>query len=199
MSVAEIAMMSLVLYAGSGQFVVAGMLHSGALAGAIVLSVFFVNLRHLLMSTYLAPKFGHLRRAKCFAVGALLTDETFGVASAAAQGRSRIAFDWMCGLNLSAYLNWFVGNIAGAMAVGLIPESALDSLRFALVAMFIGLIALQILPAEHRGIQSAAALFAMALLVPATALIGGEFAVVAAASLASLIALVLLRWKSEPK
>ncbi len=57
MSEAEIVLMSLLLYAGSAQFVVAGMLLSGALGVTIVLSVFFVNLRHLLMSAYLAPFF----------------------------------------------------------------------------------------------------------------------------------------------
>ena len=42
-----IVLMSLLVFAGSGQFVIVGMLAAGASAAAIIITVFFVNLRHL--------------------------------------------------------------------------------------------------------------------------------------------------------
>jgi len=199
MSVAEIALMSLVLYAGSAQFVVAGMLSSGALAGAIVVSVFFVNLRHLLMSTWIAPHFRELGAVRSFAVGALLTDETFGVASTSAGGGNRLTFPWMMGLNIAAYVNWLAGNVLGALAAGFIPVAAAQSLSFALVAMFIGLVVIQISAAPRKGVQVCAALAAGLLVFPASALAGPEFSVVIAASVAALAAMLVLKWTSATR
>ncbi len=50
LSLAETALLSLILYAGSAQFIAAGMLASNGSAVAIMFTIFFVNLRHLLLS-----------------------------------------------------------------------------------------------------------------------------------------------------
>src|SRR5438552_12811028 len=50
LSYAEVLLISAVLYAGSAQFVVTSMLSLASSASAIVLTVFFLNLRHLLRS-----------------------------------------------------------------------------------------------------------------------------------------------------
>src|SRR5438445_8701645 len=55
LSYAEVLLLSTVLYAGSAQFVVTSMLSLASPASAIVLTVFFLNLRHLLLSAALAP------------------------------------------------------------------------------------------------------------------------------------------------
>ena len=70
--------MSTLIYAGSAQFILAGM-YAGAPASAIIL-LYFVNLRHLLMS--LAPYFMKLPLFKNLLIGSQITDETFGVADA---------------------------------------------------------------------------------------------------------------------
>jgi len=198
MSVTEVALMSLVLYAGSGQFIVASMLQSHAAVLSVWVAIFFVNLRHLLLSAYLAPYFKQLSGLRSFLIGSQLTDETFGVASVSGQERGRVPFPWMLGLNLTAYLNWLIGNVAGALAATLIPASMFRSLQFALVAMFIGLIVLQVTSARVRRTQIAAAVLAMVLLLPVTLLIGKNFAVVVTAVLTSFIALGASRWTSTP-
>ena len=60
MSYAEVLLISTVLYAGSAQFVVTSMLSLASPAAAIVLTVFFLNLRHLLLSAALAPALRYL-------------------------------------------------------------------------------------------------------------------------------------------
>ena len=192
-SVAEVALMSLILYAGSAQFVVAGMIQSQAAALSICAAVFFVNLRHLLMAASLVRRLNHLSAFKNFVLGAQLTDETFGVATLGARDNERLSFPWMLGLNLAAYVNWLIGTIAGALAITLIPEHFAESLQFALVAMFIGLIVLHITAGDGRGLQVFAALLAVALLKPASVLFGAEFGVILSAVIASLIAMGIRR------
>lgn len=58
--------MSTLIYAGSAQFILAGMYAAGAPASAIIFTVFFVNLRHLLMSAALAPYFTKLPLFKTY-------------------------------------------------------------------------------------------------------------------------------------
>ncbi|MGF7047812.1 putative branched-subunit amino acid permease [Paenibacillus sp. DS2015] len=60
LSIAEIALMSALLYAGSGQFIAAGMIAASSSVSAIIFTIFFINLRHLLLSAALAPQFKRL-------------------------------------------------------------------------------------------------------------------------------------------
>ena len=119
LSVIEVVLMSLVLYAGSAQFVVAGLIAAarpGELPVAtIVATVFLVNLRHVLLSAALAPHFTRVSAIRNALLGLQLTDETFVVAwTALARGvlpdAGRAA--WMAGLNLSAYFSWALANLA---------------------------------------------------------------------------------------
>src|SRR5258708_7370328 len=110
MSYAEVLLISTVLYAGSAQFVVTSLLTLASPASAIVLTVFFLNLRHLLLSAALAPALRGVPAWKNALLGLQLTDETFVVAS----GRRPLSPAWMAGLNLAAWSAWAVANLAGA-------------------------------------------------------------------------------------
>ena len=58
--VVEAAAMS--VFAGSAQFIAVGMIGAGNSVGAIVVTTFLVNLRHLLMSAALSPHLGGLAK-----------------------------------------------------------------------------------------------------------------------------------------
>lgn len=201
LSVQEVGLLSLLLYAGSGQFIFANMVAAGASALSIVTSIFFVNLRHLLLSAYLAPYFRHNPFLKNVLLGSQLTDETFAVAAALpeAERQRGIAFAWMWGLNLTAYLNWVLGNVLGALAADLIPMRFVAGLQFALVAMFIGLIVLQFQASLRRWIDSLAALVAAVLVIPLGLWIGKDYSIILAAILAATVGLGVLRWTSARK
>src|SRR6266480_4519254 len=81
LSYAEVLLISAVLYAGSARLVVTSMLSLASSASAIVLTVFFLNLRHLLLSAALAPALRGVPAWKNALLGLQLTDETFVVAS----------------------------------------------------------------------------------------------------------------------
>lgn len=187
MSYAEILLLSTVLYAGSAQFVVTGML--GSPAAAIVLTVFFLNLRHLLLSAALAPALRAVPAWKNALLGLQLTDETFVVASS----RSRLSAAWMAGLNLAAWSTWAVANLAGAALSAYAGDTR--ALAFALPAMFAGLLVMQM--RMHSGFRIAwvvAAAAGSALAIHE--LSPGPWAIVGATVLGATLGLAIERWIS---
>lgn len=224
LTVAEVMLMSLLLYAGSAQFVVAGLIAAALPAQlpvlAIVATVFLVNLRHVLLSAALAPHFTKVSAGRNALLGLQLTDETFVVAWTAVmrgtlpeQGRAA----WMAGLNLSAYLSWAAANLAGALASGLVGDGRAIGFDFALPAMFAALLVLQFTAPQStssaegplavdpevaaqraRGRRMlAVALLAAALAVGIALLLPGHWNILLATLVAATVALILDRsWTS---
>jgi 4-azaleucine resistance transporter AzlC len=199
LSVAEVALLSLVVYAGSSQFVAAGMIAAASPAAAVVLTVFFVNLRHLLLSAALAPALARVPAWKNALIGAQLTDETFVVAWSRAAGGGALPAAWMWGLNVSAYLAWAAANVAGALAGEALGDSRALGFDYALTAMFAALLVLQIrvAPARRRALWVALAAAGLALAL-ARVLPGNWFIIVATLAAATL-GYAMERWTSGRK
>lgn len=139
----ETGLMSLMVYAGASQFIAVGLLAINAPFVTIILTTFLVNLRHLLMGAALAPFFTKVRSSYLAILAYGITDETFAVASAHyAKHAAHPSFQ--LGLNLTSYMAWFVASVLGATAGGLLPESARFILDFALPAMYIALLVIQL-------------------------------------------------------
>lgn len=195
LSIAEITLMSLLLYAGSGQFIAAGMIAASNPMSAIIFTVFFINLRHLLLSAAIAPYFRHLTPWKNMFVGSLLTDETFGVSITHLQNKKQASYKWMVGLNITAYLNWVIANIAGGYFGKWIPNPESFGLDFALPGMFIGLLVLQILSQKKYFVDMMVAISAVIIVVIVSFFSSGSTGVMVAAVLASTIGMVIEKWK----
>jgi 4-azaleucine resistance transporter AzlC len=193
LSYAEIALLSMVLYAGSAQFVVTSMLTLASPAPAIVFTVFLLNVRHLLLSAALAPRLAGVPAWKSALIGLQLTDETFVVAAA----RERLSPAWMAGLNLAAWSSWAAANLAGAALSALAPDTR--PLAFALPCMFAGLLVLQARAAPRLGTACAVALLAAALAVALHVAGAGPAAIIAATALAATAGLLVERWTSVRK
>lgn len=138
----QIGLMSIMVFAGSSQFIAVSMLSAGASAAAIVTTTFVVNLRHVLMSSALAVylKSAHRGLLALYAYG--VTDESFAVNLPRFNARG-----WSLGralvVNHAANLTWFISTVAGGIGGRFIPEGALG-IDYALVAMFICLLIYQI-------------------------------------------------------
>lgn len=195
LSILEITLMSLLLYAGSGQFIAAGLIAASHPISAIVFTIFFVNLRHLLLSAAISPYFRHLSAWKNMIIGAQLTDETFGVAINKLPRQQQANFYWMLGLNITAYLNWFVANIAGAYFGQWIPNPEAYGLDFALPAMFIGLLVLQMLSRKEYFVDILVALSAVFVVVAVNFLFSGSTSIIVGTILGATIGMVIERWK----
>jgi predicted branched-subunit amino acid permease len=190
MSYAEVLLISTVLYAGSAQFVVTSMLTLASPAAAIVLTVFFLNLRHLLLSAALAPALRHLPAWKNALIGLQLTDETFVIAA----GKPTLSPAWMAGLNLAAWSTWALANVAGAALSGSVGDTRV--LAFALPCMFAGLLVLQL--TSHAALRTSVlvAILSGTFALIAQATFPGPAVIVIATLVGATLGLALQRWTS---
>lgn len=154
---AEVAVMSLVLYAGSAQFVAVGLVAAGAPASAIVLTIFLVNVRHLLYSTALSPHVRRLAPWQNALVGAELTDETFAVATLRLNGGTEASAPWLFGINNTSHAAWLACTTLGALLGSSIADTRVLGLDYALPAMFAALLVLQAAGRPEKGAVLAAA------------------------------------------
>ena len=139
----EMGLMSLLVYAGSAQFAMIGLIAQGAPILAIALTVFLINLRLFLLSLHASTYFRHTSIWHNIGMSSLLTDETYGVLMGELVHTDQVNPMWMHGNNLNSYLAWFVGTVAGTALGGLLPNPEIFGLDFALVGMFIGIFASQ--------------------------------------------------------
>ncbi|MFC6333472.1 AzlC family ABC transporter permease [Paenibacillus septentrionalis] len=144
LSLLEIALLSLLVYAGSAQFIICALFVVHTPISIIITTTFIVNLRHFLMGLAIAPAFTSHSLRHNIAIGTLLTDETFGVAATKLTRVDKLNASWMHGLNLTAYLCWLLSSIAGAMLGQWIKDPYALGIDFALPAMFIALLIIQL-------------------------------------------------------
>lgn len=151
------------LYSGSAQLLLFSVLKAGGDAVAAALSVAMVNMRYVLSSAYLAPHLGGQAAWRRMLTGFLLTDETFGIVSLRAARGEPLPFSWLAGVEVTAYLNWVSANAVGALAAKVTPPRLAASLSFSLVAMFIGLVAVNL--RESRSPRTEAVVIVAALVL----------------------------------
>ena len=145
LSVLEVVLLSLLVFAGSAQFVFSP-LYTGS-ATVLVFTIFLLNLRHLLYSIAFLPFVRKLSRKSRFAIGTQLTDETFAFASSLLKSPLEKPY-WMFGLNISSYLSWCIGNTTGAWIGHSVDSSNLFGVEFGFAAMFAGLLVMQIIASK---------------------------------------------------
>ena len=146
LSLLMIGLMSLIVYAGSAQFVLVSMLATGSPIGAMVISTVLINARMSLMSMTVAPYLKDESMTQNVLIGTLLTDESFALSMNKLNYTDHhLNATWFHSVNVGAYLVWFVASLLGALIGGLIPNPDSFGLDFAVVAMFIGLLYLQMI------------------------------------------------------
>ncbi|QOT00757.1 AzlC family ABC transporter permease [Brevibacterium sp. JNUCC-42] len=144
LSILEITLLSAWVYAGSAQFIICALLATNSPSSAIIVTTFIVNLRNFLLSATLAPYFTKYSLLKNIGIGALVTDESFGVAINKTTKGEQINDRWMNGLNLTAYIIWIASCMLGAILGKWITNPMVFGLDFALTAMFVALLVLQL-------------------------------------------------------
>lgn len=134
--------MSLLVFAGSSQFIAVSMIASGAPFIAIVLTTCVVNSRHLLLSSSLSVFLtGKSKRfLSVFAYG--LTDETFAVNLVRYRDGEWDGARAMT-VNFISCGGWAASTVLGAVSGEFIPPGAFG-IDYALIAMFLCLIVFQL-------------------------------------------------------
>ncbi len=133
--------MSSVVFAGSAQFIAAGLFATSAPALVLIMTTFVVNLRHLLYSASLAPYVQHLPLRWKGVLAYLLTDEAYVVAVLHYKESPepiRYKHWFFLGAGLTLWTSWQLSTAAGIFLGAQVPSSW--SLDFALAVTFIGLV-----------------------------------------------------------
>jgi 4-azaleucine resistance transporter AzlC len=176
-----VAMMSLMVFAGSAQFICVAMLATGASATAIILTTFMVNLRHVLMSSALAVYLRGISRPFLALYAYGVTDESFAVnLTHYREG----AWDRWRALTVNHLANavWFAATLCGALVGQFVPQGALG-IDYALTGMFLCLLVLQLQSRIHILTAILAIIFSIAwyLIIP-----GDSYVVSASMSAATM-------------
>jgi 4-azaleucine resistance transporter AzlC len=145
--------MSLVMYAGAGQYIAVGLFAAGTSLWEAVLVQLVVNARHMAYGLSMMKQFQKAGPYRFYLIFGL-TDETFallsslpaetvtGEAAGEATGLERAQF--MFFVSLLDHIYWISGSMIGAVAGSFLPFST-DGIGFALTALFIVLMIEQIL------------------------------------------------------
>ena len=134
--------MSLVVFAGSAQFIAAGLVSQGVGVAFIILTTAIVNLRHTLYAASLSPYMKNLAQKWLLPLGFWLTDETYAVVIGryAQRDNSPHKHWYHLGSSIAMYSNWqlctLIGVVAGTQLEG-IADLGLD---VAMAITFIGIV-----------------------------------------------------------
>lgn len=134
--------MSLIVFAGSSQFIAAGLIAAGVGTSTIIVTTLVVNLRHALYATTLAPHMKHLPQKWLLPLGFWLTDESFIVTVGRySEGDESPYKHWFfLGSAVFMYANWQLCTYIGLVAGQAIPDPGSWGLDYAMIVTFIGML-----------------------------------------------------------
>lgn len=187
-SIYQIGMMSIFIYSGASQFMIAGMYAKGASVLSIIITVMFLSVRFILLSLTSSKYIFNQSGLFLFFYGTTITDETFGL--------NYLLFekgDWQpeeaLSFNLINYFTWIIGTILGAALVSVIT---LDTtiISYGLTALFIFMTASQFVSKVYV-LTGAIAMMITTILIIITK---SNIAIVLGAVIASYIGL-RLKWR----
>ncbi|HEU5393782.1 MAG TPA: AzlC family ABC transporter permease, partial [Candidatus Methylomirabilis sp.] len=130
LTVAEISLMSALVFAGSAQFAALPLLSVWATPATIIATTAAINLRHLLMGASLTRVLQGVPRRLLAAVAFGLTDETYALVMGRAQ-RRRLFPAYVLGSFCAMYVGWNAGTALGAALGALIGPPERYGLDFA--------------------------------------------------------------------
>jgi 4-azaleucine resistance transporter AzlC len=134
--------MSLLVFAGSAQFIAMGLVAVGTIWPMIILATFVVNFRHLLYTATLLPYLRRLPWRWQVPLAFGLTDETFVVAVGRWSHRDSSPHKhwYQLGSMIFMYTNWNICTVVGLIAGRMLQDIGGWGLDFAMVAAFIGMV-----------------------------------------------------------
>ncbi|MDY0129228.1 MAG: AzlC family ABC transporter permease [Methanosarcina vacuolata] len=140
--------MSLFVYAGSGQFLAVALLSAGAGLTEFAIATLLLNFRHAFYGLSLLEKFSGIGKVKPYLIFAL-TDETYALLTTTdvPQGSSKSKFYFY--IAALDHLYWITGSVMGA-ALGSVLDLNLEGMSFVLTALFVVLTIEQYFSSEAR-------------------------------------------------
>lgn len=128
-------LMSLLIFAGSGQYLGVSLLALGAPLTEVALLTFIINFRHLVYGLSLLEKLRGMGIRKLYMIFGL-TDETYALLSSAKPPQGVKDHDFYFWIALLNHSYWIIGSVIGAVAGQLLGFDT-TGVDFAMTALFI--------------------------------------------------------------
>ncbi len=178
-------LMSLCVYAGSGQYLLVSLISSGASLLNVALSTLLVNARHLFYGISLVDTYRDARVKKPYMIFAL-TDETYSLVTQAKvpDGVSKSTYCFLVSLFDHCY--WIAGCVLGSVAGALLPVD-FSGISFVLTALFVTMFTEQWLSTTDHG----PALIGVVCTAVCLVIFGAEWFLIP--SMAAIAGLLILR------
>ena len=125
--------MSLLIYAGSMQYVGVGLIAGGASVLTTALTTLMVNARHLFYSLSMVERYRGAGVFKPYLVFAL-TDETYSLLCDGTEEERRHVFCFL--VSLLNHLYWVAGSVAGSLLGQVLPFGT-EGIEFSMTALFV--------------------------------------------------------------
>ncbi len=135
----EVALMSMLVFAGSSQFVAVDIWTHPAPWVLLTFTALLINSRHVLMGASLAPKISYFGRGQSLLSLFLLADEIWALAEARSR-EHKLTFGYMMGLGAVLWVNWVFCTGLGATVGMVVADPAVYGFDFAFTAIFTGLV-----------------------------------------------------------
>ncbi|PID44400.1 MAG: branched-chain amino acid ABC transporter permease [Proteobacteria bacterium] len=148
----EAMSMSVFVFAGSSQFIAVTLLASAAALPVIAMTVFIVNLRHLLYAASLMPTAEKIPALLRVPMAFWLTDETYAVVSNRLRGKfddGKGLYAYYIGSAVFMYVNWQLCTWIGITVGEKVPDMTNWGLDVAMVVAFIGIVVPALQRAAH--------------------------------------------------
>ena len=141
--------MSLLIYAGSMQYVAVSLLTSGAGLLVTAMTTFVVNARHLFYGISMVDAYKGTGKQKPYLIFGL-TDETYSLVSQirAPDGISKTGYCFW--VTLFDHVYWVCGTLLGSLAGTILPVN-FEGVEFALTALFVTIFVEQWLSTKNHG------------------------------------------------
>lgn len=131
--------MSVTIYAGTGQYIGVGLLTSGASLITVAVTTFMVNARHIFYGVSLLDKYRGAGLRKIYMIFAL-TDETYSLSVCDSPWvQKEYEKDYYFFISLFDHIWWICGCVLGA-AVGTLVQFNSEGIDFVLTALFVTIV-----------------------------------------------------------
>lgn len=141
-------LMSLLVYAGSGQYLAVNFFVPGISFVQVIFLTFMVNVRHVFYGISLLERFNKIGGSRWYMIFAL-TDETYSLLCTAKVPEGVSEAKFLLSISVLDHLYWIMGSAIGALAGTLLPISS-EGIEFAMTALFLVIFVEQWMEKKNR-------------------------------------------------
>ena len=128
-------LMSVMVYAGSGQYLAVNFFVPGISFIQVIFMTFMVNVRHIFYGISLLERFHKVGKSRWYMIFAL-TDETYSLLCTTKIPSGVNEAKFLFAISILDHLYWILGSAIGAIAGTLLPISS-EGIEFAMTALFV--------------------------------------------------------------